>query len=360
MKHCNYPDCDLWLTNVSFTGIVGAKDLYKLGGILYTEHAPQISIIIPIYNTQRFLHATLNAILAQTFTDYECILVNDGSTDDSYKIMQEFAEKDARFILLSQENQGISGARNTALKIARGEYLSFIDSDDLPQPKMLQMLYEAAVNNGADISYCNYYTMRAQTGKILFRSMLRRNMVRTNPQAVRLLLHDTVIRFYVWNKLYKRSIFDDHGIIFPKMYFEDITTTPRAFFYANKVAFVKEHLYCYMKHPGSVLGSMYSADKIDDYIESIGFLRNFFEKENSYKPYKTALTLYGIRTVFCNLYTIFLMHSKNKNFKGFFRNFFTSIKVIASYLSKNFEPVENWNYDRETMIDPKKTKLSGK
>mgnify|MGYP002740772133 FL=1 len=120
---------------------------------------PSISIIVPIYNREQWLSDCLDSILAQTFTNWECILVDDGSTDNSLKIAQEYAANDERFIVFSQENQGVSAARNLGLDHAQGKWLAFVDSDDEIAPDYLEILYKLGEDNNADLvnASCIYH-----------------------------------------------------------------------------------------------------------------------------------------------------------------------------------------------------------
>jgi glycosyltransferase involved in cell wall biosynthesis len=113
---------------------------------------PVISIIVPIYNTQQYLLNCVNSILCQTFSDFELILIDDGSTDKSGKICDSI--KDKRIKVIHQKNLGVSSARNTGLRHATGEYITFVDSDDSIEPNMLEMLYASAINNHSDIVIC--------------------------------------------------------------------------------------------------------------------------------------------------------------------------------------------------------------
>ena len=112
---------------------------------------PSISIIVPIYNREKWLRNCLDSISSQTFKDWECILINDGSTDNSLKIAQEYAANDPRFIVFSQENQGVSAARNLGLDHAQGKWLAFVDSDDEIAPDYLEILYKLGEDNNADL-----------------------------------------------------------------------------------------------------------------------------------------------------------------------------------------------------------------
>ena len=115
-----------------------------------------ISIIVPVYNVEEYLKQCLDSILEQTFSDYEVILVNDGSTDNSGLICQEYAEKDSRIRYFEKENGGLSDARNYGIEQAQGEYLTFVDSDDFLDKMHLNVLYTALVSNNVDISIVNY------------------------------------------------------------------------------------------------------------------------------------------------------------------------------------------------------------
>ena len=117
---------------------------------------PKISVIVPVNNVEKYLHECIYSILAQTFTDFELILINDGSLDNSGAICDEYANKDKRITVIHQENQGQAAARNTAIAIAKGEWIHFVDSDDLIHPQMLELLY-GAVDESTQISMCGVY-----------------------------------------------------------------------------------------------------------------------------------------------------------------------------------------------------------
>ncbi len=124
------------------------------------SNKPAVSVIIPVWNASPYLRQCLDSVLSQTLTDIEIICVDDGSTDDTPDILREYVEKDARIIVIRQENRGAGAARNNALRRAKGKYLSFLDSDDFFEPGMLEKSYEAAEKNQADIVVfgCDYYS----------------------------------------------------------------------------------------------------------------------------------------------------------------------------------------------------------
>ena len=113
---------------------------------------PKISIIVPVYKVEKYIHKCIDSILAQTFTDFELILVDDGSPDNCGKICDEYAKEDSRIVVIHKDNGGVSDARNIGISRANGEYIGFVDSDDYIDKDMYKNLYESCLNNKADIS----------------------------------------------------------------------------------------------------------------------------------------------------------------------------------------------------------------
>ena len=116
-----------------------------------------ISIIVPIYNSENYIKKCLDSILAQTYSNLEVILIDDGSTDNSYNICKDYQKKDNRIVLLQQKNAGVSRARNHGLEVAKGEYIGFVDSDDYIEPEMYEILLNSIIESNSKIAICNYY-----------------------------------------------------------------------------------------------------------------------------------------------------------------------------------------------------------
>ncbi len=114
----------------------------------------KLSIIVPVYNVEKYLHKCVDSILSQTLTDFECILVDDGSTDNSSVICDEYAAKDPRIVVIHKQNGGLSSARNTGLDISQGDYIGFVDSDDWIEPEMYMYMYTYANDNSCDMMCC--------------------------------------------------------------------------------------------------------------------------------------------------------------------------------------------------------------
>ena len=166
---------------------------------------PEISIIVPVYKTERFLSACISSILAQTFTDFELILVDDGSPDSCPALCDAAAAKDSRIRVIHQKNRGLSVARNAGLDAAEGEWIAFVDSDDTITPDFCTKLYHAAQEAGAQMAVCNYRQVDEALPPIREQYLHVRREVLTPEQALE---HSTLLPYMVvWNKLYHRSIF---------------------------------------------------------------------------------------------------------------------------------------------------------
>ncbi len=161
-----------------------------------------ISIIIPVYNTAKYLPSCIQSIISQTYTDWEAILVNDGSLDESGIICDDYAKKDSRFKVLHQENQGVVVARDNALKMAKGDYLMFIDSDDNIEPTMLEEMLSLAKAQKLDIVWCNYKEVFKESAVELIIELYE-----NNEENIKGILTSRIPGF-LWNKLIKRTFWD--------------------------------------------------------------------------------------------------------------------------------------------------------
>lgn len=291
---------------------------------------------MPVYNSESFLENTLKCIAKQTMQDFELIMINDGSTDSSLKIIKDFCSKYSNFKYINKKNAGVASARNDGIAYAKGEYIAFIDSDDIVSPVFLEKLYSESVTTKAEIVCCNYNYLIPSANKSFKSPFFVKSGVYANKKALNFLLKDCCMHFYLWNKLWKRSLFIDNNITFPDMCFEDIATAPKLFFYSNKIAVINQYLYYYVRHDMSLVSSI-NPEKYIDYIYSIGIIRNFFEKNNSYKDYKLSFNLYCCRVILTIFKLLFIIHSKDKNFRRFVPNCINSIKIIVYYMSKNFK-----------------------
>lgn len=170
---------------------------------------PVISVIVPIYQAERYLPRCLDSILGQTYSELQVILVDDGSPDSSGRICDAYEKKDSRIVVIHQDNRGVAEARNRGLEAATGEYIGFVDADDWIEPQMYKILYEQICKENTQLAVCNYYICKdGQTQKNMLPESLSESGVLTVDKVYPLMLLQNTFECYVWNKLYHRSLFE--------------------------------------------------------------------------------------------------------------------------------------------------------
>lgn len=288
---------------------------------------------MPVYNVENFLSKALTSVENQTFKDFEMIIVDDGSSDKSYEIAEEFRIKNPNFKLIKQENSGPAAARNTGVMHCKGEYIAFMDSDDYLEKNFLEELYKLAKKTGADITCCNFNMYFPNKKLKIYMPFNSLPGVYTKSKALRKLILDVSVHYFIWNKLYKRELFMERNIKFDDMYFEDISTSPRLFYFAKTVAFTSKALYNYTMRENSILHSI-NAKKVNDYIKALGIIKSFLEENNDYEKYSGHVWIYAQRVKFVVYYYIINLHLKALNFKGFGKNISCAMKSINYFTDK--------------------------
>lgn len=239
----------------------------------------KISIIVPVYNVERYLDKCISSILEQSFTDFELIIVNDGSKDNSGRICDEYKDSDLRIKVIHQENRGLSVARNVGIEIARGKYITFIDSDDFIHPNMLEILYNNILQNKADISICDYHLV--YEGKEVSQKFGDNKIrVYNNIEGVKKIIEKSEASMIIaCSKLYRRSLFDN--IRYPVgKYHEDEFVTYKLLYKSTKIVVTDAKLYYYLKRSNSITGSNYSIKRLEK-LEALEDAIIFFKNENN-------------------------------------------------------------------------------
>lgn len=209
---------------------------------------PEISIIMPVYNVGEYIETSLNAIRQQTFKDWECVIVDDGSTDSSAEICDRFAKEDSRFKVIHQANGGVSKARNVALDNSRGKYIAFVDPDDWPDKNYLEIFHTLIKKYDADVVQCGF--SREFTAFSRRKSLVNTEKMISREEAIPLLLDSNGIPSLLWTKLYKKEIITEK---FPEgKTYEDAYTMPLWFRNANKIVLSPEITYHYRMRKGSI------------------------------------------------------------------------------------------------------------
>ena len=258
----------------------------------------KVSIIVPVYNVEKYLKRCLDSLVNQSLKDIEIICVNDGSTDDSLDILNEYAKRDERIVVINQENFGQSVARNKGIDVAKGEYLGFVDSDDWVSEDYFEKLYNSAIQNNAEM---------AVGGIIRLHRFNRRKFLTFDKEIVtsdinlKFELCDMPEKSYVWNKIYKSSKLKEIGLKFEEgIVFEDCIFTPQALFYFDKMVTVPDAYYFYWRRCDSIV-----KQKDEKTLANMAYAhkkaQEFIEEHNidisSHKPDCYRLKLFGL-TVF--------------------------------------------------------------
>ena len=211
----------------------------------------KVSIILPVYNVEQFLPRCLDSIVNQTLKEIECIVVNDGSPDQSQQIIDEYVKKYPHlFKPLIKENGGLSDARNYALSYVRGEYIGFVDSDDWIEPMMYEKLYQKAKEENADLVVSDFLMEWEDRGVSNYIQGLRQQA--DNPFKNLLLSPASA-----WNKLYKTELFTKTNIRYPKgLWYEDLATTAKFMPKCHHIAYVNEAFVHYIQREGSIMSTV--------------------------------------------------------------------------------------------------------
>ncbi len=246
----------------------------------------KITVVVPVYNVETYVGECLESIIHQTYQNIEIILVNDGSTDGSKAILDAYAQKDERIIVIDKVNGGLSDARNEGLKHATGKYVCFIDSDDVIDQTYVEALYQGIVDHHADISVCDMeYFYDDGTRKFSDGGQFTTSSVKDNPSLI--LMNNSAC-----NKLFLTSLFTDINFPVGKWY-EDLATVPILLYKASAVTKVNAPLYFYRQRSGSIA---HSADlRIFDIYDAITRVINYVsEHGNEEKIRKSVEQMYYI------------------------------------------------------------------
>lgn len=220
---------------------------------------PEISIIVPVYNVAQYLHKCVDSILAQTFSDFEVILVDDGATDDSGAICDEYARKEPRVRVIHKPNGGLSDARNAGIEAAKAPYLGFIDSDDYISREMFQLLHDDITKENADLAICGIYDVY---GDKTPREKPHTYEVLNREAAIVKIFEGNIISVHAVNKLYRREIFDQ--VRYPKgKYHEDSYVILDVLGQCDKIVADTKQVYYYTHREGSINTEHFSAKQFD-------------------------------------------------------------------------------------------------
>ena len=220
-----------------------------------------ISVIVPVYKVEKFLPFCVQSILAQTCSDWELILVDDGSPDRCGEICEQFARQDGRIRARHKENGGLADARNAGTAVAQGEYITYIDSDDWVAPQLLERLLEQAKITGADVVVCDM--AKTDSEEMTFENTNAGPKSFTGPQAMEAMLYQTGFDTSACGKLFRAELCQKN--LFPKgRLYEDLFTIYKMLFAAQTVVYLPQVLYAYRKNPDSIMYRKFDRRNLDE------------------------------------------------------------------------------------------------
>lgn len=241
---------------------------------------PKVSIIVPVYNVEKYLTKCLDSLVNQTLESIEIIVVNDGSPDNSQLIINEFVKQYPNKVFsYTKSNGGLSDSRNFGLSKSKGEYIGFIDSDDWVELNMYEELYSNAIKEQSDLVICDleYFWEESDVAQI----MLGYKTILNKPIKKSVMLSP----LFAWNKLYHRSLFDKQGLKYPlDLWYEDIPVTLPIFANSNKITYVNKTLVHYRQRSTSIMGSRNST-KLKDIFTVLEMVRDYFGENKILEEY---------------------------------------------------------------------------
>lgn len=247
---------------------------------------PKVSVIVPVYNVENYVEKCVASILDQTEKDYELLLVDDGSTDNSGKLCDSLAETDSRIRVIHQKNQGLGGARNTGIREAAGEWILLVDSDDWIDPDILEKTLAVGERENADMVMFAYRTVD-EAGKEM--AIYREDIPKNRPLSTETCPETLLTAPCAWNKLYKTSLFRETGLEYPgRVWYEDIRTTPKLMVHAKRMVFIDDVGYNYLQRQGSIMKSGNIA-RNQEILDAFDDLLGYFQKEGLFEKYQSQL-----------------------------------------------------------------------
>ena len=297
-----------------------------------------VSVIVPVYKVEDYIRECLDSILAQTYPDFELILVDDGSPDDSGRICDDYAKGDNRIKVVHKVNGGVSSARNAGFEVAKGEWIMYVDGDDWIEPDMIESLIEAAQITGADMVFGDFmkYGPSAGYNKLPTWSSDKKKSM-TNYIAY--------VMTTIWGSIAKRSLYADHSLKSPDgiSYCEDFHLIVRLCHFANKIVNVHRPFYHYRYRPTSIMSNMNRKTEADEqwvYQDTI----RFFKEQGVYEDYRKVMSWRTLKSA----QELLLDPSEHHRFMELFndgKEFIFScpfvnkkIKILAWLITHNLRP----------------------
>ena len=291
---------------------------------------PKVSIIIPVYNTEQYLRQCLDSVINQTFKDIEIICINDNSTDGSYNILKEYADKDDRFVVINlTETKEQGNARNEGLKTARGKYITFVDSDDWVRNDFIEVLYNEIERNGLDFVSASQYIY----------DNIQKQIVDVKPVSAKVLNEYNIEKLLipkgefsiipVWQKIYKKQFLDDNKIKFKLCWHEDNVFLFETLIKTTKIKFIDDKIYFYRINRQN--SSVYQMNRDFTLFNAFNELKKMLKENDMYEQYKKIYYQYISSQTAMRLIVLDLPLSKLKDYFNKFKSLYYNEEFINNF-----------------------------
>lgn len=307
---------------------------------------PLVSVILPVYNVEKYIEKCLWSILNQTYINIELIVIDDGSCDRSAEIAINILEKQEGIKILRQQNLGLGEARNSGIRHASGEFVLFVDSDDWIEPAMVQSLVYAAMSSGADIVCCGYNFIQ---GTHIYHSY-ENEALNNESDYLKLcfsevLNTDRKIITTAWAKLFRAAVLKENTLFFSLPYFEDTPFFINFVFRSSKIFFVKDTLYNYFVRDDSISNSTISNTKLKTFYAADDFIRIMLVKNGIFTKYKRDFEVFHLIRIllYGGFKTIYLTPGKKYSREEhlvFMNNLKSQEKFLRNMDTKGLTPLQ--------------------
>ena len=299
------------------------------------EKKPKVSIIIPVYNCEKYIEQTIYSLLKQTFKQTEIICINDGSKDNTLKILEELSKENKIIKIINKKNnEGVWKARIDGIKNAQGEYISFVDADDFVENKFIEKMYDNIEKNNSDIAICGFKRIEGKTKKVLSQEMKYKSdkIIEKNNNFEEIISVNTAL----WNKIYKASILKNiKELEEPPRILEDMMFLAFIYLKVKKITFVDDYLYDYIVREGSAMNILKS-EEIKSIQNAMIEVKKEYLKNNSKKYQLEILS----SMAFLHFGVSLMLRASNSNNC----NFKEEYKKNFKYLNNHFPEWKSTNY----------------
>lgn len=271
-----------------------------------------VSVIVPVYNVEKYLDECLSSLVNQTLSELEIIVVNDGTKDNSQSIIDHYVKQyPNKVVSLIKENGGLGDARNYGIPYAKGEYIGFVDSDDIVHLEMYEKMFNKAKLEDSDLVLCDLeYFYETSSEKMVKEGLVQIENIDVNKTVF-------LSPLFAWNKLYRRSLFIESGLKYPVgLWYEDIPVTVPFFTLAKKISYVHETLIYYRQRSTSIMGSV-DNPKVKDIFDIMHLCLNYFKDHNLLETYHDELEFLFLEHLMLNGGFRFLLSHKYKDYLAF-------------------------------------------